>query len=390
MERKKELFVLFIVMFLVMIGFGIIIPVLPFFAEELGADPIQLGWLLAVYSIMQFLFSPFWGKLSDRIGRKPVILLGITGLSISFFLMAIATELWMLFAARILGGLLSSANMPTVTSYVADITTPENRSKGMGMIGAAVGLGFVFGPAIGGIFSKISLNFPFFISGISSLLTIFLVLFILKEPKSREERMEEVEKSSQSRWAAFTGKNQILYILQFFISVSLAGLETTFPYFANERAGLNSESIGYIFMIMGLGGAIVQGGLMGPLTKKFGEGKVIQGGIIVSAFGFGLLLLTTNFLTATVFITIFGLGNGVIRPAVSALLTKNATIGHGSVTGLLSSFDSLGRIIGPILGGWLYKHGSSFPYISGIFLSLVALSLYQVYRTRFKELKGKL
>lgn len=202
--------------------------------------------------------------------------------------------------------------------------------------------------------------------------------------------MEEVEKSSQSRWAAFTGKNQILYILQFFISVSLAGLETTFPYFANERAGLNSESIGYIFMIMGLGGAIVQGGLMGPLTKKFGEGKVIQGGIIVSAFGFGLLLLTTNFLTATVFITIFGLGNGVIRPAVSALLTKNATIGHGSVTGLLSSFDSLGRIIGPILGGWLYKHGSSFPYISGIFLSLVALSLYQVYRTRFKELKGKL
>ena len=388
MERKKELFVLVLVMFLVMVGFGIIIPVLPFFAKELGASPVQLGWLMAVYSIMQFLFSPFWGKVSDRIGRKPVILIGISGLAISFFMMANATALWMLFAARIFGGLLSSANMPTVTSYVADITTPENRSKGMGLIGAAVGMGFIFGPAIGGIFSKISLNFPFYISGCFSLVTIVLVIFILKEPLRQKEIQGTPHPKSESRWAAFTGKNQLLFILQFFVSLSLAGLESTFPYFAEKQAGLDTEKVGYIFVIMGLCGAIVQGGLMGPLTKKFGEGKVIQGGIIVSALGFGLLLLTTNFATAAIFITIFGLGNGVIRPSVSSLVTKQATKGHGAVTGLLSSFDSLGRIIGPPLGGWLFSQGAGFPYISGIILSVIALCIYQVYRLRYMELRG--
>lgn len=156
MENKRALPILFLVMFLVMVGFGIIIPVLPFYAEELGASPAELGLLMAVYSFMQLLFSPVWGKISDKIGRKPVMLIGIAGLSISFFLMAIANHLWMLFFARIIGGLLSAANMPTTMAYAADITTPENRSKGMGMIGAAVGLGFIFGPAIGGVFFRYS------------------------------------------------------------------------------------------------------------------------------------------------------------------------------------------------------------------------------------------
>ncbi len=154
MKSKKVLAILFAVMFLVMVGFGIIIPVLPFYAEELGASPLELGLLMSVYSLMQFLFSPMWGRISDRIGRKPVLLLGISGLALSFFLMAFASHLWMLFAARIIGGFLSAANMPTVMAYVADITTEENRSKGMGIIGASVGLGFIFGPAIGGIFFR--------------------------------------------------------------------------------------------------------------------------------------------------------------------------------------------------------------------------------------------
>ncbi|MGZ4030930.1 MAG: MFS transporter, partial [Tumebacillaceae bacterium] len=151
MENKKALPILMAVMFLVMLGFGIIIPVLPFFAQQIGASPGQLGLLMAVYSLTQFLFAPLWGGLSDRIGRKPVMLIGIFGLALSFFLFAVATQLWMLFAVRILAGLLSSANMPTVMAYVADITTPEQRGRGMGMIGMSIGLGFIFGPAIGGI-----------------------------------------------------------------------------------------------------------------------------------------------------------------------------------------------------------------------------------------------
>lgn len=384
MNTKRALPVLFAVMFLVMVGFGIIIPVMPFYAEDLGATPTQLGLLMAVYSLMQLLFAPMWGRISDRIGRKPVIMIGIFGLALSFFLMAISSQLWMLFAARIIGGFLSSANMPTVMAYVADITTEEDRGKGMGIIGASVGLGFILGPAIGGIFSKTSLSLPFYVAGISSLLTFLLVLFILEESLAPEYRGKQQVKKVSFR-EQVRGPIGILYFLQLFISLSLSGLEATFAYFAAARAGLGAVELGYLFMIMGFAGALVQGGLVGILTKKYGEGVVIQIGIIVSAIGFGLILLIDNFLTAAIFLTIFGIGNGVIRPSVSALLTKTSTAGHGSTTGLLSSFDSLGRIVGPPLGGWLFSIAIGLPYISGIILSIIAYGIFAVYRAMMKQ-----
>jgi multidrug resistance protein len=386
LQTKKVLPILFAIMFLVMVGFGIIIPVLPFYAEDIGASPTQLGLLMSVYSIAQFLFAPMWGRISDRIGRKPVIMIGIFGLSLSFFMMGISSSLWMLFVARIVGGILSSANMPTVMAYVADITTAEERGKGMGIIGAATGLGFVFGPALGGIFSKISLTMPFFIAGASSIITFFIVMLVLKESLVKDNSVREKDKKA-SLWEAAKGPQAVLFILQLFISVSLAGLEATFAYFSAEKAGLDSVKLGYIFMIMGLASAVVQGGLIGKLTKRFGEGFVIQMGIIVSAIGFGLVLFVNSFSTAAIFLTIFGVGNGVIRPTVSALLTKTSSLGYGSSTGLLSSFDSLGRIIGPTLGGWLFSVSIGLPYISGILLSLVALILYRLFTVQSKEIQ---
>lgn len=362
-----------------MVGFGIIIPVLPFYAETMGASPAELGFLMAVYSLMQLLFAPMWGRISDRIGRKPVILTGIFGLAISFFLMALSTQLWMLFAARIIGGFLSSANMPTVMAYVADITTDEDRGKGMGIIGASVGLGFILGPAIGGIFSKSSLSLPFFVAGISSFVTFLLVLFLLKESLQPEE-LGERQRVNISVFKQLTNANGILYFLQFFISMSLAGLEATFAYFVARKIGMGTVELGYLFMIMGFAGALVQGGLVGVLTKKLGEGFVIQIGIIVSAIGFGLILLIQDFLTAAIFLSIFGIGNGVIRPSVSALLTKTSSTGHGSTTGLLSSMDSLGRIIGPPLGGWLFAFSMGLPYIAGIIFSIFAYMLFKFYQ----------
>ena len=382
MESKKALPLLFITMFLVMIGFGIIIPVLPFYAEDVGASPAQLGMLMAVYSLLQLIFAPMWGRISDRIGRKPVILIGIMGLAASFFLTAISSELWMLFAARIVGGILSSANMPTAMAYVADITSPEERGKGMGIIGAATGMGFVFGPAIGGIFSKADLSTPFYVAGFSSLITFFLVLLLLKESLPKEARGSQHKGQKSSMAKAFGSPVTIMYVLQLFISLSLAGLEATFAYFGAKRAGLDTVHLGYIFMIMGIGQAIVQGGLVGRLTKKYGEGAVIQGGILVSAAGFALILFTNSFATAAIFLTIFGMGNGVIRPSVSALLTKQTISGHGRATGILSSFDSLGRIAGPPLGGWLFSYAAGLPYILGAIVSVLAFILYRVYSAR--------
>jgi predicted MFS family arabinose efflux permease len=269
-------------------------------------------------------------------------------------------------------------------AYVADITSEEDRGKGMGIIGASVGLGFIFGPAIGGIFSQSSLNMPFYLAGATSLITFLLVTFVLKESLSVEERNSQ-SKERTSLLKAFNGPVSVLFVLQLFVSLSLSGLEATFAYFAAEKAGLGSVQLGYIFMIMGLAGAIVQGGLVGRMTKKLGEGTVIQLGILISAVGFALILLIKGFGTAALFLTIFGVGNGLIRPSVSSLLTKKSTAGHGSTTGLLSSFDSLGRIIGPPLGGWLFSIAIGMPYISGIILSGIALVLYQIYQSRMKN-----
>ena len=385
MKLSKVLPILFIIMFLVMVGFGIIIPVLPFYAEELGASPTELGLLMAVYSLMQFLFAPMWGRISDRIGRKPVILIGIFGLSLSFFMMAVSSQLWMLFAARFIGGILSAANMPTVMAYVADITTEEDRGKGMGIIGAATGIGFIFGPAIGGMFTNINLDAPFYIAGTVSLLTMFLVLFILKESIHLSTNKATAQRKISWR-NVFKGPLTTLYFLQFFITVSLAALEATFAYFAAARAGLDAVTLGYIFMIMGLASAVVQGS-MGILTKKFGEVRIIQVGIMISALGFALILFTQDFLTAAIFLSIFGIGNGVIRPSVSSLLTKKSKVGYGVVTGSLSSFDSLGRIIGPVLGGALYSIFIGLPYIFGLLLSVFVFVMFQISlnRTRLAD-----
>ncbi|KHF39335.1 tetracycline resistance MFS efflux pump [Halalkalibacter okhensis] len=381
MENKKALPVLFAVMFLVMVGFGIIIPVMPFYAEEIGATPTQLGLLMAVYSFMQLLFAPMWGRVSDQIGRKPVIMIGIFGLALSFFLLAVSSTLWMLFAARIIGGFFSSANMPTVMAYVADITSEEDRGKGMGIIGASIGLGFIFGPAIGGIFSQTNLSLPFYLAGALSVVTCLFVFIVLKESLTPEQRNKQLRERTPLR-AAFKGPVSILFILQWFVSLSLASLEATFAYFAYERAQLSAVELGYIFMIMGLAGALVQGGLVGRLTKKYGEGSVIQLGIIISAIGFGLILFIDSFVTAAIFLTVFGVGNGLIRPSVSSLLTKASPTGYGRTTGLLSSFDSLGRIIGPPLGGWLFTVTIGLPYMLGIALSIFALILYRVYKAK--------
>ncbi|MBB5322999.1 multidrug resistance protein [Anoxybacillus tepidamans] len=383
---KTYLSLLFAVMFFVMCGFGIIIPVLPFFAEKVGATPTELGLLMAIYSLMQLLFAPIWGRISDRYGRKPILFIGIIGLSLSFFLFAIAKTLPMLFVARIVGGVLSSATMPTAMAYVADVTTPEERGKGMGAIGAAIGLGFIFGPAIGGIFSKTNLHTPFLIAGFLSLATSLLVLLFLKESLAKEERMLGTNERP-SLWQILKGPIVFLYILQWFISFSLSGLEATFAYYAAKRAGLHSAELGYIFMIMGLASAFIQGGLIGKLIRSFGEGKVIQGGIVVSAIGFALILLVHNFWTAALYLSIFGVGNGVIRPCLSSLITKQTVGGQGSATGFLSSFDSLGRIIGPPVAGWLFTITIDLPYIFGIILSVFALSCYYLFVYKQKRIQ---
>jgi multidrug resistance protein len=375
---KRVFLVLFAIQFMVMLGFGIIIPILPYYAQSFGADAFTLGMLMAVYSIMNFVFAPIWGSLSDRIGRKPVLLIGLAGFAASYFLFAMSTQLWMLFATRILAGALSAATLPTVMAYMADITTPETRARGMGAIGAAAGLGFVFGPAIGGGFSMFGQHMPFLIAGILVVINLVFASLVLKESLSAEERQKNRAKK-ETAWSSFKIPASYLFIMQFMVTLSLAGLEATFAFFAMDAFGANERDMAMIFTIMGITGAIVQGALIGRLTKAFGETKVIQLGLLISIVGFLLITQVHSFATAAVFLSIFGAGNGMIRPAVSSLVSKRVRTGQGGSMGLLSSMDSLGRITGPILGGTLYVAGMNLPYLSGAFVCLAAAVMLAIY-----------
>lgn len=383
MNTKKVLPVLFAIMFLVMVGFGIIIPILPFYTETLGASVQGLGWLMAIYSITQFVFAPIWGKVSDKIGRKPVILIGIIGLATSFYLMALAESFMFMFIARTIGGVLSAANMTTVMAYVADITTEENRAKGMGMIGAATGLGFVFGPALGGVLSEASLVLPFWVSGIFATVTAIGVFFLLEESPVKVDRTANQPKINSMK--ILFSNNGLLLVLQVLVTLSLASLEVTFAYFAAEKIGMDSFALGFVFMIMGLCGAAVQGGLIGVLVKKLGDQKVIILGLALSAIGFITILFISNFLTAAIFISIFGIGNGLIRPCITAILTKQTIGSNGQISGLIASSDSLGRVLGPLAGSTLFAYSMNLPYYFGILLTVLGYFMFVVYKLRNQQ-----
>jgi len=390
----KQLPILFSILFLVMLGFGIIIPVLPFYAEELGASEEVFGWLMTSYSIMQFIFAPIWGRISDRFGRKSVLLIGLTGYIFSFIVFALSTKIWMLFAARIMSGILSSATLPTAKAIVADLTTEEERGKGMGILGAGMGLGFIFGPAIGGLLTKYALfglnrlATPFLFTALLAVVPLVLTIFVLKESLNQEQ----VSRSAVTKpnFDLKQGTLTFVYLAAFVVSFTLAGLEGTFAYYAKDRAGIDAHDLGYIFAIMGVASAFVQGGMIGKLINHFGEKNTIKIGLVVSGIGFSLLILAHQFWTLTIFLTIFGLGNGMMRPSITSLISKKTLSGQGTAIGLMDSMDSMGRIAGPPIAGTLYIYFMESPYILGALLTFAFLLLFHVgYKEKEASIKQK-
>jgi MFS transporter, DHA1 family, multidrug resistance protein len=375
---KKQLAIISVLLMTIFIGFGIIIPVLPDAVTGSGAENVHLGLLLSVYSLASFLMSPFWGGLSDRIGRRPLIIIGALGFSVSFFLFGIAQDnLILMYVSRILGGLFSGAATTCAVAYVADITTEENRTKGMGLVGMSIGLGFIFGPAVGGLLSTWGTQIPFFAASIIALGTFLFALVMLPESLSEEKRRKPQE-AKVSRWSGFVGSVKYLYVLSFFVTFSLAGLEATLLLFQRDKIGADAAQLGIMFAICGVVGALVQGGIVRRFIKKGREERVIVIGLLLSAIGFGLILLSDSLFTATVYLSIFGAGNALIRPCVTSLITQKTTVGQGTASGLNSSMDSLGRILGPLLGAGVYDYNNNLPFLTGAVLSVAAI--YLLYR----------
>ena len=372
-----------------MLGFGIIIPNLAYYAKDTGATTTEIAILMSIYSGMQLLFAPIWGRLSDKHGRKPAILFGLIGNAVALIGFGLAKDYVWLLIARGAAGIASAAVLPSVMAYVADITTPEERGKGMGLMGAAMGLGFILGPAIGGVMGRH--DTPFLVAGGLSVLNFLFALILLPESlqkgitdETAENRHEWVSPREIFRQTTLKSPLTPLFLVAFFSTFSFAGLEMTFPLFIEDRWNYGEKEMGWMFMFIGAIAVPLQGGLLGRLINSLGERRIILIGLLLSAIGMALLLNAYSFATLTVYLTIAGVGNQLIRPTNASWISKQTRIGQGAAIGIMDAFLSLGRILGPLLGGWLYAK-EAYPYavLSGILL-ITTFCLYIPLR-RIKE-----
>ena len=352
------------VQFFVYLGFGLIIPILPEVVLEEDFATIHVGGLLTVYSLASFFTAPLWGKWSDKTGRKKMIIFGLIGFSISFFLFALFMHnLPLLYVSRVIGGVFSGALYTAVTGFVADMTTDEERNKYMGLLGMSIGLGFIFGPAIGGILGDVSLQLPFIVSGTITFLLIFYASFVLKEPERHGEakKREIVPTGGLKMWRYRIG---FLFALSFAITFLLAGIESTFQLFQIDNIGITPLQVGYLFMASGLVDAAIQGGVVRKV-KDGTETTWLYAAQVITAIGLILIPFSDNLLTAGIALSVFTAGNALGRTILVALTSKESGGRYGTAAGMAYSMDNMGRIIGPVLFAWLFTQaGGNIYYIS--------------------------
>jgi DHA1 family multidrug resistance protein-like MFS transporter len=373
-SNRRNLLILSFTLVVVTLGFGVVIPIIPFYMESLGAGGTELGLLVASYAVMRLICAPVWGSISDRVGRKPIMMIGILGYGITMVLFGLATELWMLFAARILSGILSSATSPTTMAYIGDSTSEEDRGGGMGILGAAVGLGTIFGPALGGLLAGDSLSTPFFIAGGMSILALILTWILLPESLPAAERQPAERKipipEFRLWWQALFSPIGTLLVLAFILTCGLMIFYGIFGLYALERFGYGPEEVGVVFMVVGLISAVTQGVVTGPLTKRWGETPVIKISMLGSAFALVLIAWAGSYWTVMITIGLFVFMTAILTPAVSSLTSKRAETQQGMAMGLSNSFMSLGRIAGPLWAGFALDLNLILPFISGAAIML--------------------
>jgi len=377
--KSRPLAIVFFTVFLDLLGFGLVLPLLPHFSLTYQASRAQIGLLMGTYSLFQFVFAPVWGSLSDRVGRKPVLLLSITGSTLSYVIFALAPSLSWLFISRALAGTMA-ANLATAQAYVADVTTPENRARGMGMVGAAFGLGFVFGPALG-IFAgpRGQLTVGLLAASLSGL-DLLLASVILHESLPRERRGRVRPTGHRIRRMVIALKNPLLgstILIFFLVTLAWSSLEPTLPLLLGEPPfHYGAGGIAGALTYMGFVVAFFQGGLAGRLARKGGEGRMVLMGLLCLIGGLIALPLMMRVGGLYTALTFLAMGQGMNSPALNSMISRAAAADEqGATLGVSQGFSSLARIIGPALAGTLYGLNRGLPYWVAAGLALVAMGL---------------
>jgi multidrug resistance protein len=383
---KKAILLLMSVQFFVYLGFGIIIPILPEVILQQGYSEVHVGGLLTVYALASFFTAPLWGALSDRTGRKKLILIGLIGFSVSFFLFALFLEnLPLLYASRVVGGIFSGALYTAVTGFVADMTDEENRNKYMGLLGMSIGLGFIFGPAIGGVLGNVSLQLPFLASVALIVLLMIYAGIILTEPERRGQANKRalLPKGGATLWQY---RIRYLFLFSFMVTFLLAGLESTFQLFQISKIEITPLQLGYLFMASGFVDAAIQGGVV-RRVKNGSETKWIIGAQIVTALGLFLIPFSSSLFWAGFALSVFTAGNALSRTVLVSLTTKEAGGKYGTAAGMTYSMDNMGRIIGPLLFTWIFTQEAGNMYYISAILAVLSIALIFAFRKSAKSLR---
>jgi DHA1 family tetracycline resistance protein-like MFS transporter len=372
---SRPLLIIFLTILVNLIGFGIIIPLLPFYAETFGASPLTIGLLFASFSLAQLVASPLLGAWSDRWGRRPILIFSLIGTVISFVMLAVAQSLAMLFAARIVDGL-SGGNITTARAYIGDITTEENRAKAFGILGAAFGLGFIIGPALGGLFAHISYTAPIWAAAAITVVATLLAWFWLPETVHR------VDAAAGSPWKALrelSGRANLrrLFAIDFLYWGSFAVYQTTFALFGARRFGFDATHTGYLLAAFGFLGVIVQLMMVGPVVARLGEKRTLTIGLVFTAVGWGGSAMTHSLPVFIMLLVPGAIGIGLCNPSLVSLVSGAAgKHEQGRVQGAAGALESLGRTLGPIWGnGALQFLGEGAAYGSAAIVLLATAAL---------------
>ncbi|HEX2568504.1 MAG TPA: MFS transporter [Polyangia bacterium] len=369
---RSRLGVIFLTVFLDLLGFGMVIPILPLYAERLHATDLEIGRLLAIYSVMQLVFAPIWGRVSDRIGRRPVLLVSILGSCGSQLGYALAPSYVWLVVARGFAGL-CGANISAAQAYVADVTDERSRAAGMGRLGAALGLGFIFGPAIGGLLAHFGPRTPFFVASALAAINFLLAFVILSEPRQAGERAA----SRVLTWSGLvrtlsTPRLLVLILLYFLVTFGFSNLEATFSLFLKRRFGYDQRGASMLFVFIGAIMVVMQGMLVPRLVSRVGERTLVIGGTLLMSAGMAVQCVAHQVPVLLIAVALVATGSGINTPSMSSLISRAAGDQQGGVLGVTQSFGALGRIIGPLFGTWALGFGLAMPYAAAGLLIMLA------------------